>query len=144
MKYSINDERNGALSVLKETGGVYVNINTIMASSVWLQLNSPYAGVAEDLSIGYLKMTQNSKQSDNFTANGIAGLTTKCVTEKVFSGSEVCVTIQRDIFPYDIMWNDSSFAVLARTLFYGQRFLPYRRSSIMFGLVAVTWTTVCT
>ena len=126
MKYSINDERNGALSVLKETGGVYVNINTIMASSVWLQLNSTYAGVAEDLSIGYLTMTQNSKPPDNFTA----GLATKCVTEKAFSGSELCITIQRQVFPYDIMWDNSSFAVLARTLFFGKP--DIRRPSTAF------------
>lgn len=66
MKYSVAEEPVGARSdllarsVLKETGGVYVNINTIINSNLWLQFNSTFhAGFADDSSIGFLALAQN-------------------------------------------------------------------------------------
>lgn len=62
---------------------------------------------------------------DNLTKNRMENSSFKCVSAKLFTGSEACCTIKENIFPYTIMRdNSTSFGSLARTLFYGNPDYP--------------------
>ena len=118
---SVKTESEGALSVLKETGGMYVNLNTIINSDLWLGLNGTFnVGLRVDSSLGYIAFATNSKVSSNMTTYRDMKSTVKCVSFISFIPTSICCIVDVEIFPYYIMQDNSPFGYLSRTLFYGK------------------------
>lgn len=127
---SYTEEINNALTVMKNIGGIYVNINTMMMGNVWLRLNGTFeVGMTGNMTIGYLALSQNSAPPDSRNIPPVNNVMPKCVPASSYTGSEICCTIPQHIFPYNIMWDNSSFSFLARTLFYGKPEYPKLNSS---------------
>lgn len=111
------------ISTFKKTGGVYINLNTIVTSDIWRQMNQTfYAGIADDSSIQFMALTPNTK--NYLRSYKRTSYVCRCVSVEKFTGSEICSTIKKDIFPVDIMWANTSFASFARLLFYGSPNVP--------------------
>ena len=124
-EYSKEDEIAVVETVLKETGGIYVNINTILNSDLQSQLNSTFhADLADDLSISFLTLAPGKAIPETFKTNRVPESGTKCVPFKLFTESELCCSVTENIFPYSIMRDNSTFGYLARTLFYGSPSIP--------------------
>ena len=130
LNYSPVDESIGALSVLKENGGIYVNMNTLVSSDLWLFLGKRtfYAGFTADLSISFIAMSQREYKPEKiwtFKKESVC----HCVTMETYTGSEICCTVSKEIIPVTIMPDSSPFGSLARTLFYGSPNLPVPNTS---------------
>ena len=121
------DELGFLSTVLHETGGIYVNLNTIMLSDnsdnrqidigiVDVDEMQVYGFVAVKRQFNLANLTQRIEQiGDRMRAN----LTTTCFPSYSFKGHEKCCYIPNEIHPADIMREQTPFASEARFLFYG-------------------------
>ena len=132
--YTVQTELDVALSVLKKFGGVYVNINTIINADLWTGSNESFVvGSTADWFIVYIAIARNANVPDKFIikqsteSRHISSF--PCVTSKTFTDSDICCTMEKGLFPYHIMRDNSSFGYLARTLFYGKPEVPEPKAS---------------
>ena len=123
----IRELRHIVATELNRTGGIYVNLNTVINIDIWKQADSNIRmGIAGNSSIGFVQVAQNFNLSD-FVQNMKVfddlkmkkNFITECVFPYVFKGDEQCCIIPHIIYPMDIMRNESHFASYARLLFYG-------------------------
>ena len=123
-------------TVLNQTGGIFVNLDTIINKDVWKHANvNIRMGVAERSSIGFIEVAkgfnvinfvQNIKVFEDLKKENFV---TECVFPHEFKGDEQCCIFPHDIYPMDIMRNKSLFASYARCLFYGAPRIPEPRRS---------------
>ena len=124
INYSPMKEATFALTVLRKIGGVFVNMNTIVNADLWLDQNQALqTQIGRQLGLGFVIQVE-TPTTVRFLS-GISGKTkSDCVPLDIFTGSEICCIISKDIYPVNIMWTKSPFGALARTLLYGKLDIP--------------------
>ena len=135
-------------TVLSQTGGVYVNLNTIINGDLWKQANDNIrVGIAGNSSIGFIAVSKHFGLTDVvqkitlFEDLTKQNYTTDCAFPHLFKGHEQCCIIPNKIFPVNIMRHKSPFASFMRSLFYGTSQIrePQRSFPPIPKIVHYTW-----
>ena len=128
--YSVTNEMGAAFSVLKQTGGLYVNIDTVLNSDIWMQKHTSFqAGFNGNSSFAFLVISECFNEPETFWTNIRARPQASCPSSDKFTGTEICCTIPNDLFPADIMFMNTPFGSLARALLYDSPNIPVTNTS---------------
>ena len=127
----IRELRHIGATELRKTGGIYVNLNTIINTDLWkYRAGNIRVGMAGSSYLGFVQVARNFNFTEfvhnitGFDDFSVESYTTKCVLPHTFKDYEHCCIISHVIYPMNIMQSVSHFASFARFLFYGTSKIP--------------------
>lgn len=130
-EYSVKEELGLISAVLGTFGGVYVNINAIMTRAIRQKIKHSFqAGLTNTSVIGFVMAANSGNLTHYFSdvskpehlENHTYGI--KCTFPETFESSDDCCIIQKEIFPRDVIYQQSHFGSTVRTLFYDNANVP--------------------
>ena len=127
----IRELRHIGVEELRKTGGIYVNLNTVVNKDLWKYTERHVqVDIAGSSAVGFVQVARNFNFTDvvhtitEFQELKKESFSTECVLPHDFKGYEHCCSIPHNIYPKDIMQSVSHFASFARFLFYGTYKIP--------------------